>query len=80
MCGIVLLIAQAASPLILLIAFSLLLKVVGAVVQAAGENELYSLFSDLSSDTEYFIAGLLTVAFMYLLIIMLVINSANSFI
>ena len=79
-CGIVLLIAQAASPLILLIAFSLLLKVVGAVVQAAGENELYSLFSDLSSDTEYFIAGLLTVAFMYLLIIMLVINSANSFI
>ena len=79
-CGIVLLIAQAASPLILLIAFSRLLKVVGAVVQAAGENELYSLFSDLSSDTEYFIAGLLTVAFMYLLIIMLVINSANSFI
>ena len=79
-CGIVLLIAQAASPLILLIAFSILLKVVGAIVQAAGENELYSLFSDLSSDTEYFIAGLLTVAFMYLLIIMLVINSANSFI
>lgn len=80
MCGIVLFIMQIASPLILLIAFSLLLKVVGAIVQAAGENELYSLFSDLSSDTEYFIAGLLTTAFMYSLIIMLIINSANSFI
>ncbi len=79
-CGIVLLIMQIASPLILLIAFSILLKVVGAIVQAAGENELYSLFSDLSSDTEYFIAGLLTVGFMYLLVIMLMINSANSFI
>lgn len=80
MCGIVLFIMQIASPLILLIAFSLLLKVVGAIVQAAGENELYSLFSDLSSDTEYFIAGLLTAAFMYSLIVMLIINSANSFI
>lgn len=79
-CGIVLLIMQVASPLILLIAFSVLLKIVGAIVQAAGENELFSLFSDLSSDTEYFIAGLLTVAFMYSLMVMLVINSANSFI
>ena len=80
MCGIVLLIMQISAPLVLLIAFSLLLKVAGAVVQAAGEKELYSLFSDLSSDTEYFIAGLLVVAFMYCLLIMLVINSANSFI
>lgn len=79
-CGIVLLIMQVASPLILLIAFSVLLKIVGAIVQAAGENELFSLFSDLSSDAEYFIAGLLTVAFMYSLMVMLVINSANSFI
>ena len=80
LCGIIMLIMQIAGPLILLIAFSLLLKAVGAIVQAAGENELYSLFSDLSSDTGSFTAGLLTVAFMYLLIIMLIINSANSFI
>ena len=80
LCGIIMLLAQIAGPLILLIAFSLLLKLVGAVVQAAGENSLYGLFSDLSSDVQYFTAGLLTVSFMYSLVIMLVINSAVSFI
>ena len=80
LCGIIMLLMQIAGPLILLIAFSLLLKAVGAIVQAAGENEMYALFSDLSSDTGCFTAGLLTVAFMYLLIIMLIVNSANSFI
>lgn len=78
--GIVLLIAEIAQPIILLVAFSLILKVVGAVVQPIGENTLYALFSDLSNDIEYFIAGLLTVSFMYALIIMLVINSATNFV
>ena len=79
-CGIVMLVAQIAGPLVLLISFSLLLKMVGAIVQAAGEGDIFNLLSDLSSDVEYFIAGLLTVSFMYSLIIMLIINSANSFI
>ena len=79
-CGIVMLVAQIAGPLVLLISFSLLLKLVGAIVQAAGEGDIFNLLSDLSSDVEYFIAGLLTVSFMYSLIIMLIINSANSFI
>ena len=74
------LVAQIAGPLVLLISFSLLLKMVGAIVQAAGEGDIFNLLSDLSSDVEYFIAGLLTVSFMYSLIIMLIINSANSFI
>lgn len=78
--GIVLLVAQIAGPLVLLIAFSLLLKLGAAVLQAAGDKGLYSLFADLSSDVEYFVAGLLTVSFMYALTIMLVINSAGSFI
>ncbi|MDE7182800.1 MAG: stage III sporulation protein AE [Clostridia bacterium] len=80
LCGILLLLFEIISPVILLIAFSLLLKFVGAIVQPIGENTLFSLLSDLSKDVEYFVAGLLTVAFMYALIIMLVINSANSFI
>ena len=50
------------------------------MVQPIGENVLQNLLSDLSKDVEYFVAGLLTVAFMYALVIMLVINSANSFI
>lgn len=79
-CGIILLLLEIIQPIILLIAFSVILKVVGAIVQPIGEKTLYSLLSDLSKDVEYFVAGLLTVAFMYALVIMLVINSANSFI
>lgn len=79
-CGLLLLLSEIIQPVILLSAFSLILKFVGAVVQPVGEQTLYSLLSDLSKDIEFFIAGLLTVAFMYALIIMLVINSANSFI
>ncbi|MDE6585613.1 MAG: stage III sporulation protein AE [Clostridia bacterium] len=79
-CGIILLLLEIIQPLILLISFSVILKIVGAIVQPIGENTLYALLSDLSKDIEYFIAGLLTVAFMYALVIMLIINSANSFI
>lgn len=79
-CGIILLLFELIEPVILLIAFSLILKFVGAIVQPLGENGLFGLLSDLSKDIEYFLAGLLTVAFMYALIIMLIINSANSFI
>lgn len=79
-CGLVLLLFELLGPIILLASFSLILKLVGAIVQPIGENVLYNLLSDLSKDIEYFIAGLLTVAFMYSLIIMLIINSANSFI
>ena len=79
-CGLLLRLAELIQPIILLISFSIILKFVGAVIQPVGEQTLYSLLSDLSKDIEFFIAGLLTVAFMYALIIMLIINSANSFI
>lgn len=80
LCGIVLLLFEIIQPVILLISFSIILKIVGAIVQPIGESTLYGLLSDLSKDSEYFIAGLLTVAFMYALVIMLIVNSANSFI
>ena len=79
-CGIILLLFEIIKPIVTLISFSIILKIVGAIVQPIGENVLYGLLSDLSKDIEYFIAGLLTVAFMYALVIMLIINSANSFI
>lgn len=78
--GIVLLLSEIIQPVLLLAAFSIMLKVCGAIVQPLGEKENYALFSDLSKDVEYLIAGILTVAFMYLLVVMLIINSANSFI
>lgn len=80
LCGLILLLFEIIGPIILLASFSLILKFVGAIVQPIGEKTLFDLLSDLSKDIEYFIAGLLTVAFMYSLIIMLIINSANSFI
>lgn len=79
MLGIILLIIEIAPPVILLIAFSLMLKLVAAIVQPIGENTLYALFTDLASDTEYFIAGMCTVGFMYALIVMLIIGSATNF-
>lgn len=79
-CGLILLLMEIIQPIIALVAFSTILKIVGAIVQPIGESVLYSLLADLSKDVEYFIAGLLTVAFMYALMIMLIVNSANSFI
>ncbi len=79
-CGLILLLMEIIQPIIAVVAFSTILKVVGAIVQPLGEGVLYSLLSDLSKDVEYFVAGLLTVAFMYSLLIMLIVNSANSFI
>jgi len=79
-CGIIMLLLEIIQPVIILVSFSVILKIVGAIVQPLGENTLYSLLGDLSKDIDYFIAGLLTVAFMYALVIMLIINSANSFI
>ncbi len=78
--GIFLILGEIIRPVVLLVAFSLILKAVGAIVQPIGENVLFSLLSDLSKDVEYIMAGLLTVAFMYALVIMLIISSANSFI
>lgn len=78
--GIIMLLSEIIQPVLLLAAFSIMLKVCGAIVQPLGEKVNYSLFADLSKDVEYLIAGILTVAFMYLLVVMLIINSANSFI
>ena len=78
--GIIMLIFQVAQPIINLLSFSFMLKFTASVIQPLGDAGLYGLVFDLSQDVEYFIAGLLMVAFMYVLIIMLVINSANFFI
>lgn len=80
LCGIIMLLIEIAGPAVLVISFSIILKFVGAVVQPVGENNLFNMLTELSKDVDYFIAGLLTVAFMYALVVMLTVNSANSFI
>lgn len=78
--GIVLLIGTVLEPLIALISFSIMLKITAAIAQATGENTTYSLLGDLSKDVEYVIAGIVIIGLMYLLTIMLVINSSYAFI
>lgn len=78
--GIILLLSEIIQPVLLLAAFSVMLKICGAIVQPLGEKVTYAMFSELSKDIEFFIAGILMVAFMYLLVVMLIINSAGYFI
>ncbi len=79
-CGIIILLFEVLEPVILLAALSLMLKFMGAIVQPLGESALCGLFGDIANDVEYFVAGLIMASFMYALVIMLMINSANSFI
>ncbi|MGN0808245.1 MAG: hypothetical protein ACI4MN_07365 [Candidatus Coproplasma sp.] len=78
--GIVLLIGSVIEPVLALVAFSILLKITGAIAQSIGEKTSFSLYNDLSKDIEFMIAGVLIVAFMYFLTIMLIINSTYAFI
>lgn len=78
--GVVLLLGEVIQPIIMLAAFSVMLKITAAIAQPLGEKTLYSLFSDFSKDVEFFIAGILMVAFLYFLVVMLIINSTYAFI
>lgn len=77
--GIVLLLGEIIQPIILLASFSIILKITAAIAQPLGEKNLYSLFSDFSKDVEYLIAGIMMVAFLYFLVVMLIINSTYAF-
>lgn len=57
-----------------------MLKLTGAIVQPLGDGKIHSLYFDLSKDVEYVIAGILMISFMYLIVIMAIANSIQSFI
>lgn len=78
--GVTLLLSQIIQPVIMVASFSLILKITGAIAQPLGEKNLYSLYNDLSKDVDFFIAGILMAAFMYFLVVMLIINSSYAFI
>lgn len=78
--GIVMLVSEIIQPLIMLASFSIMLKITAAISQPLGEKTLYSLFSEFAKDVEYLIAGILMVAFLYLLVVMLILNSSYAFI
>jgi len=78
--GVVMLLSEVMQPIIMLASFSIMLKIMAAIAQPLGEKTLFSLFTEFSKDIEYLIAGILMVVFLYLLVVMMIINSTYAFI
>jgi stage III sporulation protein AE len=79
-CGVLLLLFEVLSPLLSVVAMALLLKGVAALIQPLGEGGIATMFTNISNDLEYFIAGLLLVAFLYFMLVMGILHSVNYFI
>lgn len=77
-CGIALLVIVLAAPLIQLIVCNLFLKLAAAVTEPVGDTGISDFLSSVSGTVNYFIAGLLSVAFMYFVTMLLLICSSNS--
>lgn len=78
--GVVMLLSEVMQPIIMLASYSIMLKITAAIAQPLGEKTLFSLFTEFSKDIEYLIAGILMVVFLYLLVVMMIINSTYAFI
>ena len=76
--GIILIIASIMSPFISILAFSMFLKVTAAVVQPVADSRISEFFTNLSAGINYMIAAVLSVGFMYLIMLVLLICSTNT--
>ena len=77
-CSLILLASSIIVPFIQLLAFSLFLKLTAAVTEPVGEGRISGFLSMLSTTLNYFIAGILAVAFMYFITLLLLICSSNT--
>lgn len=77
-CGIALLVIVLAAPLIQLIVCNLFLKLAAAVTEPVGDTGISDFLASVSGTINYFIAGLLAVAFMYFVTMLLLICSSNT--
>ena len=77
-CGIALLVIVLAAPLIQLIVCNLFFKLAAAVTEPVGDSGISDFLSSVSGTINYFIAGLISVAFMYFITLLLLICSSNS--
>ena len=67
-----------AAPLIQLIVCNLFFKLAAAVTEPVGDSGISDFLSSVSGTINYFIAGLISVAFMYFITMLLLICSSNS--
>lgn len=77
LCGLLLIFSTLISPLIEIIVFMLALKFVSAIVEPLGNGKLASLISGLAKALQMLIAMVASVLFMYILLVGLVMCSAN---
>ena len=77
-CSLLLLVSAIIVPFIQLLAFSLFLKLTAAVTEPIGEGKISGFLTALSGTINYFIAGILAVAFMYFVTLLLLICSSNT--
>ena len=75
--GLVLMFASIISPIISIIVFMLCLKFVAAVVEPLGNGKLASLISGLAKNLQMLVAMVAAVSFMYVILVGLVMCSAN---
>jgi stage III sporulation protein AE len=75
--GVFMILSVVAEPLVMLISFSLLLRLSAAVSEPIGDERLCSFQSNLSDSLGYLTASLFSLAFLYFLTILLLICSAG---
>lgn len=78
--GICLIVGEIVGPLVMAGSFSLMLKFVGAIVQPLSNSDVNGLFTDIASDIDFVIAAVLMIAFMYIIVVIAMVNSVLSFI
>lgn len=77
-CSIILLISEIIIPFLQLLVFSLFLKLTAAVTEPIESGKISGFLASFSGVVNYFIAGILAVAFMYFITLLLLICSSNA--
>lgn len=77
LCGLIVLIVQILDPLIMILACNLFLKFNAAILSFMDVGEVASILTNLSEDLNYFIISILVISFLYVLLILSLINSVN---
>lgn len=79
-CGIILIVAGFAAPLVELIAFIFFLKLAAGIIEPFAESKMADYMSSLAKNLNYVLAAMLTVCFMYVITIVLLICAGGALI
>ena len=77
--SVFLLITVLLEPLTTLIAANLLFRLTAAIAHPFGESKISSFMEETSENLQYYTAGLLCIAFLYFLVILLLVCASGAF-